>query len=545
MIDQSDRDRFHELTSRWCCGDIEAHETAELEALFARHPQLLAEFSEATRLNSLLAQQYRGEAFATKLLLNSAAHEPSEVDPPMPPTPHMTAGDTRRIVASRWALLAASVIFVAGLLGYGYLMSDRGAEQLAKNDLPAPVEIIQRIDCVFESERWGVMQENHFQIGETLQIAEGLALLKFARGAKISIEGPAELKVLSDNSAYLAEGRIAAVVPAAAKGFEVDTPSGKIIDHGTEFGVRVLADGATDTHVFQGEIELIPSRSNESIRLTTAMAARTRVNKKYIEIPNNPSLFIRVPERLAASAMPQEGIAALNLSTQPKLWFDATIGVQVDQKDRVICWQNMGSSEVESNAWQVDPRHRPQFDLEGANGRAALQFHENQFVATTPLALGNEVSVIVVAATQPRKKNGNNGQIINFNGPPNLVLDVVNGPQLEGRVYAYGGKHKGNNILKSQDSLTHGRLFVGGCRYSVREDLFQIFTNGQLRNESPAAGPVATKSSRVIGAHRWRTQDFFSGAIAEVVVYDRLLSEEEYLRATLALMEKYQIDAGQ
>ncbi|MEW4561856.1 LamG-like jellyroll fold domain-containing protein [Bremerella sp. JC770] len=540
MIPDPQRARFNELTSRWCAGDIEAHETSELEALFGQFPELLEEFAEATRLNSMLAQQYRGEAFATKLLLASAAHEPSDNDPPMPREANAQATDTRRIVASRWALLAACVIFVAGLLGYGYLMSDRGAEQLAQNNLPAPVEIIQRIDCVFESERWGEMRE-HFQIGETLQIAEGLAMLQFGRGAKVSIEGPAELKILSDNSAFLNEGRISAVCPPSAHGFEINTPSGKIIDHGTEFGVLVASNGATETHVFDGEVEVIPSKGNKSFRLTTAMAARTRVNKKYVEIPNNPSLFIRVPERLALGALPKEGIAALNQLPRPKLWFDATIGVQVDNKDRVICWQNMGSAQVESNAWQVGPEHRPRFEPDAANGRPALHFNENQFLATTPLPLGNEVSVLVVAATQPRQKKDNNGQIINFNGPSILVLDVIDGPKLEGRVYAHGGKFKGNNQLPSPELLTHDQLFVGGCRYSVKEDLFQLFTNGELTIESPAAGAIAADSSRVIGAHRWRSQDFFRGSIAEVVVYDRLLSEDEYQLAMAALMEKYQI----
>lgn len=541
MIPDPKQARFNELTSRWCSGDIEAHETTELESLLTEFPELLEQFADATRLNSMLAQQYRGEAFATKLLLNSAAHEPTEDDPPMPLSQQERAYDTQRIVASRWALLAASVIFVAGLLGYGYLMSDRGAEQLAKNNLPAPVEIIQRIDCVFESERWGVMQENHFHIGETLQIAEGLALLKFARGAKVSIEGPAELKILSENSAFLTEGRISAVCPPSANGFEINTPSGKIVDHGTEFGVLVWANGATETHVFEGEVEVFPSKGTESFRLTTAMAARTRVNKKYVEIPNNPSLFIRVPDRLALDAMPKEGLAKIDFLPRPKLWFDATIGVQVDNKDRVICWQNMGSANVESNAWQVGPGRRPAFEPETANGRPALRFNESQFLATTPLKLGNEVSVLVVAATQPREKNDQNGQIINFNGPSILVLDVIDGPRLEGRVYAHGGKYKGNNQLQSPEQLTHGQFFVGGCRYSVEEDLFQLFTNGELTIESAAAGNIAANSSRVIGAHRWRSQDFYRGAIAEVVVYDRLLTEEEYQLATLALIEKYQI----
>ncbi|PQO25089.1 hypothetical protein C5Y96_26675 [Blastopirellula marina] len=544
MIPDAQQARFNELASRWCAGDIEAEETLELESLFTAYPELLQEFSEGTRLNSLLAQQYRGEAFATKLLLNSPVHEPSDDDPPMPGKVYAHAQDMQRIVASRWALLAASVIFVAGLLGYGYLMSDRGAEQLAKSNLPAPVEIIQRIDCVFESERWGVVQENHFQVGETLRIAKGLVLLQFARGVKLSIEGPAELKILSDNSAYLNEGRIAAVVPINASGFEIGTPSGKVIDYGTEFGVHVLPNGAAETHVFQGEAEVIPAIGKESFRLTTNMAARTRVNRKYVEIPNNPSLFIRVPEKLAADAIPKEGIAAVDFADKPKLWLDATIGVQVDGKDRVICWQNMGDAEIESNAWQVDPNHRPAFEFEMANGRPALRFDENQFLSTTPVTFGNEVSVLIVASTNPRSKPDRNAQLINFNSPSVLVLDVIDGPTLEGRIYAIEGPYVGNNLLHSSKPYTHGELFVSGCRYSTKENLFQLFTNGQLMAESMAYGPIAGKSSRIIGGHRWRTQDFYSGVIAEVVIFDRLLSEQEYQLAMKALMAKYKIDSS-
>jgi FecR protein len=82
--------------------------------------------------------------------------------------------------------------------------------------------------------------------------------LKFAfdSGALLSLEGPADLTVLSGMLVRVAQGRISARVEEGIKGFAIETPNTKVVDQGTEFGVAVDAAGQTDVVVFEGLVDL-------------------------------------------------------------------------------------------------------------------------------------------------------------------------------------------------------------------------------------------------------------------------------------------------
>src|SRR4029078_7631852 len=54
-----------------------------------------------------------------------------------------------------------------------------------------------------------------------LHLAEGVARLTFASGAEVSLEGPAELELVSRERCVLSSGRLVASVPSSAIGFVV------------------------------------------------------------------------------------------------------------------------------------------------------------------------------------------------------------------------------------------------------------------------------------------------------------------------------------
>lgn len=95
-------------------------------------------------------------------------------------------------------------------------------------------------------------------VGQKLTLVSGLVEISFDNGAKMILEGPAELVLDSPIQATLAAGQLTAEIPEQAIGFTVQTPMVNVIDLGTKFGVRVSPKGMTDVAVFSGEVIASP-----------------------------------------------------------------------------------------------------------------------------------------------------------------------------------------------------------------------------------------------------------------------------------------------
>jgi hypothetical protein len=110
-----------------------------------------------------------------------------------------------------------------------------------------------------------------------LRLVAGSAQLRFRSGAFVTLSGPAEIEVLDGNSLFLRSGRIIPYVPKSAKGFTVVSPTGEVIDLGTEFAVSVDANGQTDVHVIAGDVQLARGRVAEGTFLTMKQGFGGRV----------------------------------------------------------------------------------------------------------------------------------------------------------------------------------------------------------------------------------------------------------------------------
>jgi ferric-dicitrate binding protein FerR (iron transport regulator) len=94
--------------------------------------------------------------------------------------------------------------------------------------------------------------------GQELQLARGRALMTLGSGARVVVEGPAQLSIVDDNRIWLATGRVGATVPTQAIGFTVETASGDFVDLGTEFTLDRQGDGKCRLLVFTGMVEVRP-----------------------------------------------------------------------------------------------------------------------------------------------------------------------------------------------------------------------------------------------------------------------------------------------
>lgn len=89
-----------------------------------------------------------------------------------------------------------------------------------------------------------------------LDIRKGTLRLDFYSGARVILEGPAKLELLSSNLARLDEGKLTAKVPPPAQGFTILNGNLRVIDRGTQFGMSVAGTDNCSVHVFDGEVEL-------------------------------------------------------------------------------------------------------------------------------------------------------------------------------------------------------------------------------------------------------------------------------------------------
>jgi hypothetical protein len=123
---------------------------------------------------------------------------------------------------------------------------------------PAPVvaHVGRAVDCRWEDAEAAVAPGDELAAGSTLRLRRGIVEVVFGHGAKVLLQGPADLEMVSISDAFLHRGTLTARVESAeAKGFELHTPGMKFVDLGTEFGVKVRENGVQEVHVFRGKVE--------------------------------------------------------------------------------------------------------------------------------------------------------------------------------------------------------------------------------------------------------------------------------------------------
>jgi ferric-dicitrate binding protein FerR (iron transport regulator) len=109
-----------------------------------------------------------------------------------------------------------------------------------------------------------------------LRLEAGSAQIRFESGAVVTLNAPSEIEVLGGNRLFLRDGNIIPFVPPAAKGFTVVSPTGEVIDLGTEFSVSVDARGRTDVYVLDGEVDVAPGHADRGppVRMTQGFGSR-------------------------------------------------------------------------------------------------------------------------------------------------------------------------------------------------------------------------------------------------------------------------------
>jgi ferric-dicitrate binding protein FerR (iron transport regulator) len=143
--------------------------------------------------------------------------------------------------------LAAAVMIAAGVLALTYWSHSR----------PLIVAQLSRaVGCHWLGPDSDLPIGTLLRAGQELNLSEGRALVTFASGTQVVLEGPSRLRLESAGAAELSFGRITTTVPTQAIGFTISSPNARFIDLGTEFGLRVDTAKGFELHVFDGLVEV-------------------------------------------------------------------------------------------------------------------------------------------------------------------------------------------------------------------------------------------------------------------------------------------------
>jgi hypothetical protein len=154
-----------------------------------------------------------------------------------------------------WSLMAALL-----LIGLTLWLRLRGPKEIPVVSQRQPrkasaseIGVLVKVDAV----RWEQAEKPHPSEGDFLaeghlRLSSGRLTLAFLNGIVLTLEGPADLELVSIDRVICHRGKVRTQVPDGAEGFVVSAPGSNVTDMGTEFGLNVEADGRAQIMVFQG-----------------------------------------------------------------------------------------------------------------------------------------------------------------------------------------------------------------------------------------------------------------------------------------------------
>jgi hypothetical protein len=292
---------FHSLLNRAFDRTITEEEAAHLNRLIAEHPSLEKHYfdfinlqmafrelkliteAETTetlpRIDLMLRQLSQWENAAPALKIQSDSDHKTIDRPDQAPSRHKV----NRFLFSV-AITSMAAFFL--LAAYAWLNPRTVAERVAT--------LTDSIDA-----QWALPPQNgniFYDKSMEYFLQRGIAKVTLDNGVIVTIEGPAHFAFTTYDKMQLRSGRLFADVPINARGFIVETPSSRIIDLGTEFGVKIDSDGATSVHLFKGKASVRPGAKGHTGNaeiLIAGQAKRMDTAGHSQDIPLARTAFVR------------------------------------------------------------------------------------------------------------------------------------------------------------------------------------------------------------------------------------------------------------
>ncbi|MBN9399996.1 MAG: hypothetical protein J0I17_07465 ['Candidatus Kapabacteria' thiocyanatum] len=212
-------------------------------------------------------------------------------------------------------------------------------------------------------------------------------------------------------------------------------------------------------------------------------------------------------------------------SFEPVLWLRADTLVTVSDSGLVSRWDNLGTAGLDARA---EGNRRPSYDAAGLNGRAALMFDGTTTFLTAPAVYPVDADYTLYAVIR----------VVDGSGANNIVSGNTHALWLGGTAYPrllHGDFYR---QAVSEVSLANG-VGIVRVRYEAKGSRATIDVNNERGTRDTV--PVNTDPTIYIGAFAAADNYCFDGAIGEVVLFDRILSDNEIDAVDTYLHTKYGI----
>lgn len=251
------------------------------------------------------------------------------------------------------------------------------AEAIVDRSTRGVATLIRATNAVWE-EGEELAELTRLDVGQAIALRSGQVEMSFDAGVEVVVNGPAHFEVRSAESAYSSRGAISVRVGPDGDGFTIDTPSTRVIDIGTEFGVAVNEAGETEVAVFRGIVDLAYGDGpvqNAAVRqrLNQGEAIRVGVNGSLDRVTSITSDRFPVSAALRAGDNPREPIIA-----------DVTDNIRAGDSNKFYRIVRTGLHDDSpafvdrSHQWNAVDKTGLPLDLEGAE--YVMPFNDDKFL---------------------------------------------------------------------------------------------------------------------------------------------------------------------
>lgn len=199
-----------------------------------------------------------------------------------------SASERPRQVVRAWAIALAACLILLIAVGFWRVRFSSSSDQVQPTS--KAVAMLNRTADAIWSQNDEIPRLNAPLEPGVLRLESGLAQIIFYSGARVVMEGPAELDLVSRSEVFCRRGRITAEFPAQANGFRVMTPHVAAMDPGMSLGVDVK-DRRTELHAFKGDVTLKSAVNAIEQSLPEGSGAVIDAQGAVVSIASNQSTF--------------------------------------------------------------------------------------------------------------------------------------------------------------------------------------------------------------------------------------------------------------